>query len=464
MKRIVLLLLLLLPALRPAPVVRAQADGPVYIVQEGDSYWAIADFFKVTIPDLLAANGFSEKHVIFPGDRVVVPGYEGIHGILSTRTVELGETLATLALRTGIPQDTLLRLNRLTNPERLYAGQVLVTVEPEEEEAAATRWETGRMISLSAGSPLLAQAAMEGKNAWDLAGANNLSSPADQFSGQTLMDLGGEIPLRAWPSTIDDMQFRALPLVQGTTGEISLVLSQEGQTQGALGEWTLHFMADSGRLVALQGVHAQAEPGTYPFSITVTLADGRTAQFQQDVLVVSGNYPRDPDLKVPPATLDPEAIAAESELIRSIVAPVSEEKYWMGLFSKPATRGISSYFGVRRSYNNGAYYSFHTGVDFYGLEKEPIYAPAPGRVVFVSPDTETPICGTTTIIDHGWGVYTRYCHQNSVKVQVGEMVQAGQEIGLIGHTGRADGSHLHWEIWVGGVQINPLPWLEEIFP
>jgi murein DD-endopeptidase MepM/ murein hydrolase activator NlpD len=460
-KRLLVIALLLVPAFARAPVSRAQADGPLYVVQAGDSYWAIADAFKVTIPDLLAANGLSQNHIINPGDRMVIPGYAGIHGILSTRIVEVGESLATLSLRTGIPADTLLRLNRLVNPDRLYAGQKLIVVESEEGAGAATRWETGRTTLLSSGTPLLALAAAEGKNPWELAGLNNLSSPADQFSGQSLLTVGGDQPLRAWPSPLEDIQFRSLPLVQGETSEVFVTLSGDAQMVGTLGDWKLNFRALENRMVSLQGIHATAAPKTYPFTLTVTLADGRSVFFQQDVLLVSGNYPQEADLKVPPETLDPDTIASESEQVAAIVAPFNEERYWDGLFLAPATKGITSYFGNRRSYNNGAYFYFHTGVDYAGREKDPVYAPAAGRVIFIGPLT---ICGNTTIIDHGWGVYSRFCHQNTIEVQVGEMVKPGQEIGKIGHTGRADGPHLHWEIWVDGVQVNPLTWLETVFP
>ena len=455
------ILLVLLPALIRPRVSRAQARGPLYVVQEGDSYWAIADTFKVTIPDLLAANGYSQSHVINPGDRLIIPGYEGISGVLSLRTVELGETLATISLRTGIPADTLLRLNRLVNPDRLYAGQTLILVEPEEDAADTAGWETGRMLTLSTGKPLLALAAEEGGNPWELASLNNLSSQADQFSGQTLFTVGGDLPLRAWPAPLEDVQFRFLPLVQGMTEEVFLTLPGDVQVEGMLGEWKLNFRPFDGRMATLQGIHAMAEPKTYPFTLTLTLADGRSMIFQQDVLLLSGNYPREADLKVPPETLDPETIDAESAQVEAIVAPFTEERYWEGLFLLPSTKGITSMYGNRRSYNNGAYYSYHTGIDYAGREKEPFHAPAAGRVIFTGPLT---ICGNATVVDHGWGVYSRFCHQHTIEVQVGEMIQPGQEIGLIGRTGRADGPHLHWDLWVGGVPVNPTMWLEEIFP
>ncbi len=72
--------------------------------------------------------------------------------------------------------------------------------------------------------------------------------------------------------------------------------------------------------------------------------------------------------------------------------------------------------------------------------------------------------GSTTYIDHGWGVYSGYLHQNEIYVEVGEFVEAGQEIGQVGATGRVTGPHLHWEIWVGGVPVEPITWIERSFP
>jgi murein DD-endopeptidase MepM/ murein hydrolase activator NlpD len=462
MKRILALSWIVLLALSMASLTRAQAGGPVYVVQAGDSYWAIADTFKVTLDDLLAVNGFQSNHVLNPGDRLIIPGYDGIQGILSTRTVQLGETLPILALRFGIPEDTLLRLNRLVNPERLYAGETLIVVEPEVGATGPVLRETGQTLSLSAGTPLLAVAAAEGKNPWELTVTNGLSSTADQFSGQTLLDLGGAPPLRAWPAPLTDVSFRSLPLVQGTTEELTLRLPQDSLAEGTLGDWTLMFRPLNDGLAALQGIYVEAKSKTYPLVLKVTLADGRIIYFQQDVLLASGDYITEAgDLKVPPETIDPATIQTEGDEMKSIVAPFTEERYWEGPFLPPIAHGISSYFGNWRTYNGAAYATFHSGVDYYAQEKEPIRAPAPGRVVFAE---HRIICGNTTVIDHGWGIYTRYCHQSKIEVQVGDMVQTGQVIGLVGHTGRADGPHLHWEVWVGGVQVNPLQWLAETFP
>jgi murein DD-endopeptidase MepM/ murein hydrolase activator NlpD len=72
--------------------------------------------------------------------------------------------------------------------------------------------------------------------------------------------------------------------------------------------------------------------------------------------------------------------------------------------------------------------------------------------------------GQVVVIDHGWGVYTAYDHLSQILVQVGQAVQPGQVIGLGGATGRTTGPHLHWEVWVGGVQVNPVDWLRQAYP
>jgi murein DD-endopeptidase MepM/ murein hydrolase activator NlpD len=126
---------------------------------------------------------------------------------------------------------------------------------------------------------------------------------------------------------------------------------------------------------------------------------------------------------------------------------------------------FTSFYGTRRIYHgigtDLTVQGFHTGLDFAGGDGLQIFAPAPGRVVFAAPLT---VRGNATIIDHGWGVYSGFWHQSEFLVQVGDVVSQGQVIGLVGGTGRVTGAHLHWEVWVNGVQVNPLDWLDQAYP
>jgi len=139
-------------------------------------------------------------------------------------------------------------------------------------------------------------------------------------------------------------------------------------------------------------------------------------------------------------------------LIQELVTAKTPDKYWRGSFEFPpssTTESFPSVFGTRRSYNGEGYFKYHNGLDFFGGTGVPILAPAPGRVVFAGP---LDVRGNATYIDHGWGIYTGYLHQSEILVDVGQMVEAGEEIGLVGATGRVTGPHLHWEMWVGGVR------------
>ncbi len=71
--------------------------------------------------------------------------------------------------------------------------------------------------------------------------------------------------------------------------------------------------------------------------------------------------------------------------------------------------------------------------------------------------------GNATIISHGWGVYTGYWHQSRIDVKVGDKVQVGQQIGLVGRTGRVTGPHLHYDLIVGTVEVDPEDWFTSVY-
>jgi murein DD-endopeptidase MepM/ murein hydrolase activator NlpD len=173
----------------------------------------------------------------------------------------------------------------------------------------------------------------------------------------------------------------------------------------------------------------------------------------------------DPTLEVNPATVDPAVTGPESQMWESLGAPVTPVKMWDGLFASPVhtdfTNCWTSLFGNRRPYNGGAYDSFHSGLDFCGRVGTELFAVAPGKVAYTN---MLIVRGGVVVIDNGWGVYTAYDHLSEILVKPGEIVQPGQLIGLGGATGRTTGPHLHWEVWVGSVQVNPVDWLMRAYP
>ena len=115
--RILLQLCLAAALLWPAGLALAQEttpSGPVYVVQSGDTLSSIALRFGITVADLQAANNISDPNqIIRVGDQLIIPGLEGIQGVLTTQAVPFGETLHSLSLRYQVAEDTLIRLNTL---------------------------------------------------------------------------------------------------------------------------------------------------------------------------------------------------------------------------------------------------------------------------------------------------------------------------------------------------------------
>ena len=98
----------------------------------------------------------------------------------------------------------------------------------------------------------------------------------------------------------------------------------------------------------------------------------------------------------------------------------------------------------------------HTGIDIGGSTGNPYYAAASGKVVAAGWDGGY---GNMILIDHGNGIMTRYGHSSKLLVSVGQQVNQGQNIGLVGSTGNSTGPHLHFEVIINGSTVNPLSYL-----
>ena len=128
-------------------------------------------------------------------------------------------------------------------------------------------------------------------------------------------------------------------------------------------------------------------------------------------------------------------------------------------FVWPVKGRISEIFGVKRIYNQGIKSWFHGGIDIAALGGTPIISPADGCVVLTEPFTAH---GNTVLIDHGYGVITAYLHLRKILVKNGEMVKRGGIIGEVGTTGSSTGNHLHFQINVNGIKVDPYDFLESL--
>jgi len=252
-----LLFLILVMVLFPAAAVQAQGGGPIYIVEPGDTLSGIARRFGTTVEAMVALNGIDDPSKLFPGAELTIPGFEDVEGVLTLQEVGFGDDLNSLSLRYNLSMDALARLNRLVRPDRLYVGQSLIVPEPAED--AIPENDVGALLPQS-GETRLEIAARAGINPWDLRRSALAPLRVWIMPGNPLTDsMGWRVSL---PEPITSISIDPLPVVQGHTVVLKTEVSHPVHLEGSLGDYQLTFFpADEGEMVALQGIHALAEPG-----------------------------------------------------------------------------------------------------------------------------------------------------------------------------------------------------------
>ena len=440
-----------------------EQNGPYYIVQEGDSLWQIAARFGIAVEDLMKENNISDASQLNVGARLTIPGLQGVDGQLTTITVAYGDTFRSLSRYYDVSGEVLARLNHLVSPSELYSGYGLILpIKENQIPISVVR------INPAKGSSLLELAVLHGENVWALTLENKLAGTWSGLPGDVVQVVGDSSETIApvgLPEIVTRVEVTPVSMRQGETAVIKVSAPPGISMSGSLGERVLYFFPQGNDYVSLQGIHALTTSGLYPLALQGKLPNGESFAFTQNILVLSVDFAYDPSLTVDPITIDPAVTGPENELWASLGANATPEKLWDGMFSSPVpaefTKCWPSLFGNRRSYNGSSYDFFHGGLDFCGTVGTELYASATGRVVYTGLLT---VRGNVVVIDHGWGVYTAYDHLSKILTQVGDLVQPGQLIGLGGATGRTTGPHLHWEVWVGGVQVNPAVWLEKSYP
>lgn len=117
---------------------------------------------------------------------------------------------------------------------------------------------------------------------------------------------------------------------------------------------------------------------------------------------------------------------------------------------------ISSSYGYRSDPINHKKV-LHKGLDFVGGDNAKIYSPSDGKVVFAGNYSNY---GNAIVIDHGYGITSRYAHLKEIKINKGEKINKGDFIAIQGSTGKSTGSHLHYEIRYKDVPLNPSKFIE----
>ena len=161
------------------------------------------------------------------------------------------------------------------------------------------------------------------------------------------------------------------------------------------------------------------------------------------------------------APASPEEVQRDHDVRFVEHIDVSGPPRWAGPWILPVEGEVTGVFGARRSYDGVMSDQWHHGHDIAANHGDPIVAPATGTVVWTG---DLVIHGIGVILDHGAGVYSGYWHMSLIAVRVGDEVEGGDWLGNIGSTGLSTGPHLHWEVIVRGVDVDPVQWTGEERP
>lgn len=148
--------------------------------------------------------------------------------------------------------------------------------------------------------------------------------------------------------------------------------------------------------------------------------------------------------------------------IAQICQNTEQKKLWEGPFMRNQGATKAGFADGRTYEYNSEIVSQqdHLGLDIAGINNTEIFAANHGKVIFVG---EIGIYGNVIVIDHGYGLHSLYGHLHQASVNEGDLVRKGDVIAVSGQTGLVFGDHLHYEMRVNGIAVNPIEWFDNVW-
>ncbi len=435
-----------------------QQAGPVYIIQAGDTLGDLELRFGASAEEIQAVNNIADPNSLFIGQSLIIPGLEGITGVLTSEILSIGASLDSLSRRYDLELGDLVLLNRLTSPSETIAGARFIIPIDEQKELQSP------LNQLKTGETLLELAITSADSPWGVLEKNNLGSAWEVIPGEILYSPKGINNDFQPIIEVDAVWIDPLPAVQGETLQITILSEDGAKFTGSLGDSELTFHSEDGyQHYSFHGIHALKETGPILLQINSDSRNSSQNILEQLILLTSGNYGFEPVTGVDNETLEPDVNETEENFLLPFVSKNTSSRLWDGRFVYPVDEPCpSSPFGSDRDYNQGGLQGYHNGLDFRPCASNlNIYASAAGEVVLAE---ELMIKGNYVLINHGWGVFSAYAHLAEINVAVGQSVVPGDIVGIMGNTGRSTGPHLHFEIYNSGTPVNPQTWLNQEFP
>ena len=213
------------------------------------------------------------------------------------------------------------------------------------------------------------------------------------------------------------------------------------------------YLQPDGKRFGLLPISVKDAPGTFSLLISRN-GDGEPQNLP--VVIRKTIFPSQ-NVKLSPEIEGLHSTPEEMALLTSFRDAISETRSWEDPLQPPVSGCMTSPFGVKRLHNGKPTGEYHGGVDQRTPEGEAIRAVAAGTITFAK---QFNVLGNAVGIDHGQGLESMYLHMSRLVVAPGVAVQRGDILGYAGSTGRSTGPHLHWVLYVNGVNVNPAQWVK----
>lgn len=215
---------------------------------------------------------------------------------------------------------------------------------------------------------------------------------------------------------------------------------------------------------ALIGMKLDTKPGSYPLTFKVPQIEAATVQGLPDeaffIVVATKEFTIENVNFAPEKNTLMSSEHVESAILHKANAYLSRDQQWESSFVYPVDGKEIGAFGLKRMRNGTIDAGFHKGVDFRADKGTPVRAANAGTVVLAR---NFKAHGKTVMINHGQGVMTIYLHLSAITVKVREKVHKGQSVGKVGSTGLSTAPHVHFQVFVHGVPVDPKQWAESEF-
>jgi murein DD-endopeptidase MepM/ murein hydrolase activator NlpD len=405
-------------------------------VHPGDTLWSLALRHDTTVDALMSANGLVNEN-LRPGMTLNLPN--GSNVTPEVYVVGDGDTLYDIALAFDMSVDDLIAFNDLDGTVIRPGQELRVTqAAPEPKQI---------VVEVQPGDTLSEIASANGVSVSELMASNNLTS--------TNIRPGLELVIAATAAEPEDLIITVRP--GDTLWDLARAYDSSSAAIARANDLSVDSTIRPGDTLAIPGRYASPavdQGGAVPEKLVVQPGD--------TLWQIARNYDTSVAALMSANNLRTESITAGQvievvpgrELIRARPTSADPRPSDTNLMVWPIVGQITSRFGYRRLFAGSS--NFHNGLDIDGVTGDPIRSATSGTVTFAD---WLGGFGKLVIVTNGDTEYY-YAHASEILVYEGQQVGAGDTIALVGTTGVSTGSHLHFEIRVGGSPVDPLPILE----